>query len=399
MDKIFPIPSEFARLWPLDPGVVYLNHGSFGACPRFVLERQAQYRLQLESQPVRFLMQKMEELLDHSRLKVARFINAAPEDLVFVQNATAGVNTVFRSLRFSPGDEILYSNHTYGACQRLLEYISWQTGARLVEVVYDFPIESPETIVQAFIEKVTRHTRIALVDHIASATALIHPVETIVRELAERGVDTMIDGAHALGSISLDLEKIGAAYYTANCHKWLCTPKSAAILHVRRDKQKGIVPVVISHAGHQAEPFTERFFWPGTNDPTASLCVADAIDYLGTEFPGGWPAIMKRNHDLCLEARDLVCNMLEIARPCPDAMIASMATFPLPYADPVVPIGYKGFDPLQDYLFREHNIEIPVWNWSSPQSKLIRISVQLYNSLDQYHYFATALFNSLDQVR
>ena len=398
MKNNFPAPSEFAKLWPLDQQTVFLNHGSFGACPQKVLDKQHEYRQRLESQPVRFLVRDMEELFDQSRTAVARFVNAQPEDLVFVQNATTGVNTVFRSLNLKPGDEILYTNHIYGACKRLLEFISEKTGAKLVEAYYDFPIASPDIIVQAILEKVTPHTRIALIDHITSATALIHPVETIVKDLDHRGVDTMIDGAHALGSIPLDLEKIGAAYYTANCHKWLCTPKSVAILHIRSDKQKGIVPVVVSHAGYNAEPFAERFFWPGTYDPTAAICVKNSIEYMASLLPGGWPAIMKRNHDRCIEARDLICNMLEMAKPCPDSMIASMATVPLPHRDGAVPHDYKSFDPLQERLFREYNIEVPVWNWSFPPSRLIRIAVQLYNSLEQYRYFGDSLLHTLEEM-
>ena len=398
MKNNFPAPSEFAKLWPLDPQTVFLNHGSFGACPHKVLDKQHECRQRLECQPVRFLVRDMEELFDRSRTAVARFVNAVPEDLVFVQNATTGVNTVFRSLNFMPGDEILYTNHIYGACKRLLEFIAERTGAKLVEAYYNFPIESPDVIVQAILEKVTPHTRIALIDHITSATALIHPVETIVKELNHRGVDTMIDGAHALGSIPLDLGKIGAAYYTANCHKWLCSPKSVAILHIRGDKQKGIVPVVVSHAGYNAEPFAERFFWPGTYDPTAAICVSDAIEYMASLIPGGWPAIMKRNHNLCIEARDLICNMLEIAKPCPDSMIASMATLPLSPLDVAVPLDYKSFDQLQERLFRDYSIEIPVWNWSSPTSRLVRIAVQLYNSLDQYRYFGDSLLHCLKEM-
>jgi isopenicillin-N epimerase len=172
-------------------------------------------------------------------------------------------------------------------------------------------------------------------------------------------------------------------------------PKSTAILHVRRDKQTGIVPVVISHAGYKAEPFAERFFWPGTYDPTAALCVADSIDYLASIVRGGWPAIMKRNHELCVEAINMICSMLEIPKPCPDSMIAGMATFPLPASANSAPVDYKGFDLLQDQLFHRYNLEIPVWNWSAPPSKLIRIAVQLYNSMDQYRYFATALIELL----
>ncbi|MCX6277776.1 MAG: aminotransferase class V-fold PLP-dependent enzyme [Bacteroidetes bacterium] len=391
MQHKLPPSSEFAHLWTIDPQVVYLNHGSFGACPRVILEKQQRYRQMLEKEPIQFLMKNIEGLLDNSREKVASFINANPEDIVFVQNATTGVNTVFRSLKFMQGDEIIYTNHIYGACKKTLEYISRQTGAKLVEAVYPFPIGSSEQIVQAVLEKVTPRTRIALIDHITSATALIHPVETIVKELDKRGIDTMIDGAHALGSIPLSLNEIGAAYYTANCHKWLCSPKGAAILHVRKDRQKEIVPVVISHAGYDAEPFTERFFWPGTWEPSAVLCVADAIDYMGSLLPGGWNAIMKRNRDLCLEARNLICGALEIDRPCPDSMVASMASFPVSVSRDEISHDYKSFDLLQERLFNEYGIEIPVWNWQEPGSRLTRISVQLYNCMEQYQYLTKAL--------
>jgi isopenicillin-N epimerase len=389
-----PAPSEFASFWPLDNNSVFLNHGSFGACPRAILDKQQEYRQRLESQPVRFLIREMEELFDNARHRVASFVNARPEDLVFVQNATTGVNAVFRSLHFNPGDEILFTNHIYGACRRLLEYISGQTGAVLVEVVVDFPVSTPDIITEAVLNKVNSRTRIALIDHISSATALIHPVEEIVRELDKRGIDTMIDGAHALGSIPLDLEKIGAAYYTANCHKWLCSPKSSAILHIRGDKQPGIYPTVISHAGYRAEPFSERFFWPGTYDPSAALCVGDAIEYMGSLVAGGWPALMKRNHDLCLEARDMICNILGIAPPCPGDMIAAMASIPLPLPALDKPPGYKEVDPLQDHLYREYGIEVPVLSWSAPPMRLTRISVQLYNTMEQYRYFGSVLRES-----
>jgi isopenicillin-N epimerase len=391
-----PTPSEYAGLWNLDPQTVFLNHGSFGACPATILDLQRKYQEMLEAQPVRFFMREMEALHDQSRCAVAGFVNAKPEDLVFVQNATSGVNTVFRSLKFKPGDEIIYTSHIYGACKRLLEFVAWQSGAKLVEADYSFPVNSPEVIVDTVLAKVTPKTKIALIDHISSATALIHPVETLVRELDKRGVDTMIDGAHALGSIPLDLQQIGAAYYTANCHKWLCSPKSAAILHVRQDKQKGIVPVVISHAGHTAEPFAERFFWPGTYDPAAALCVAGSIGYMNSLLPGGWTALMERNHRLCLEARELICRELQIPEPCPAAMIACMASFPLPAPESFANMDYKGIEPLQDHLFKNFSIEIPVWNWSSPPSRIIRIAVQLYNSMDQFRYLSEALKQSLE---
>lgn len=386
-----PDPPEFASLWALDPEVIYFNHGSFGACPEFILKKQQEYQRMLEGQPVHFLIRQMEEMHELSRRKAALFVNSNPGDLVFVQNATTAVNTVFRSLRFNPGDEILITNHIYPACRRLLEYISEQTGAVLIEAWYGFPVKSPDVILESILSEVTPRTRIALIDHITSATAIIQPVEKIVKELDHRGVDVMIDGAHALGSIPLDLQRVGAAYYTANCHKWLCSPKSTAILHIREDRQNEIVPLVISHAGHRAGSFTERFYWQGTYDPSAAICVGDAIDYLGSLLPGGWLALMQRNHNLCLEARDLLCREMVIPLPCPDEMLASMATLTLPTPEYVPQFDYKSTDPFQDMLFRDFNIEVPFWYWSQPPCRLTRISAQLYNSIDQYRYLAEVL--------
>ncbi|MEI7982275.1 MAG: aminotransferase, partial [Bacteroidota bacterium] len=209
------------------------------------------------------------------------------------------------------------------------------------------------------------------------------------------GIDTMIDGAHAIGSIPLDLENTGAAYYTANCHKWLCSPKSTALLHVRSDKQKGIIPLIISHAGHRAEPFAERFYWPGTADPTPALCVGDAIDYMATLVQGQWPEIMERNHQMCIRGRDVICNALKIEPPCPDNMVASMATLPLPNPSEISIPDYKGIEMLQDFFFRKYNLEVPVLFWDTPPRRFTRISAQLYNAPWQYSFYAEKLAEAL----
>lgn len=390
-----PFPSEYTHLWALDPGAIYLNHGSFGACTRFILEKQQEYRNRLENQPMKFLVRELESLLDPAREKLAGFANADPGGLVFVRNATEGVYTVLRSLTFNPGDEILFSNHIYFACRKQLEYISETTGAILKEAWYDIPLSDPGEIVEAFLKEVTPRTRLALVDHITSATGLVQPAKQIVRELDLLGIDTLVDGAHALGSIPLDLKNLGAAYYTSNCHKWLCSPKTSAILYVREDRRSLIVPPLVSHAGHKAEPFTERFFWPGTWDPSAVLCAADSIDYLGSIFPGGWPAIMKRNHDLAVEARRLILEELGVEPSCPEEMLASMATYELPTNKLSRPFSYKGIDELQEEIYHEYNLELPIWSWSSPPRRISRISVQLYNSLEQYRFAVSILREKL----
>jgi isopenicillin-N epimerase len=387
----YRFPSEYSHLWALDPEAIYLNHGSFGACTKFILEKQQEYRSMLEGQPMRFMIRQLEGMINTAREKISAFVNSDPGDLVFVQNTTAGVNTVFKSLRFSPGDEILITNHTYYACRKLLEYVAETTGAVLVEAKYDIPVSSPGLITEALVSKVSPRTKIALIDHITSATALIQPVEEIVRELDKRGVDTMVDGAHVPGSIPLDIKKTGAAYYTANCHKWLCTPKSVAILQVRKDKQKPIIPLIISHAGHKAEPFSERFFWQGTLDPSPVLCVPDAINYMASLMPGGWDAVMKRNHEICLQARDLMCRELGLRPSCPDDMNANMSTIELPDLGEMDPPDYKNCDSLQNRIYRKYNLEIPLWYWSQPPRRITRISVQLYNSPEQFRYAAGIL--------
>jgi len=396
---IHPGTSEYASLWALDPDIIYLNHGSFGACPRWILERQDMYRQQLEREPVRFFLREFEPMQQRAREKIAGFVGADKEDVVFVQNATTAVNTVFRSLKFNPGDEILITNHIYPACRRTLEFVCEQTGAELVEAEYPFPLVDPGQITEAILHALTPRVKIALIDHITAATGLVQPVRKIVQELDRLGIDTMVDGAHALGAIPLNLNEIGAAYYTGNCHKWLCAPKASAIIHVREDKQKGIVPVVISHAGAHAEPFSERFFWPATFDPSPLLCAADMVDYMATLLPGGWVEVMERNRILCLEARSILCASLGVDPKAPDSMIASMATLDLPTLEEIPLSGYKKTDPLQDLLFRNYRIEVPVWYWGDPPKRLLRISAQLYNSDEQYRYLGELCQNEVASLR
>lgn len=391
--------SEFSSLWALDSKVTFLNHGSFGACPVFILEKQQEYRQMLENEPIRFMITQVETLLHQSKVKIAAMTGADADDLVFVGNATSGVNTVLRSLKFNPGDEIIFTNHIYGACRKALEFIRHQNGVSLVEAMVPFPVDSPGVIIEAIFKKITSRTRLLLIDHISSATALVHPVEILTKELENKGIEVLIDGAHAPGSIPLNIGLTGASYYTANCHKWLCAPKGAAILHVRKDKQKTIYPLTISHAGYDAESFSERFFWPGTWDPTAYICAGDAVEYMSSLMPDGWRGIMERNRQMCLSARSAICDELGIQKPCPDEMIASMATIPLPPPGNEFPHDYKSFSTLQENLFSKFGIEIPVWNWNQPVSRLTRIAVQLYNHREQYEYLGKALKELIQNER
>lgn len=378
--------------WNLDPAVTFLNHGSFGACPKPVLARQAEARAWMEAEPVRFFSRELEPLFAEALEKLGAFVGARGKDLAAVPNATAGVNTVLRSLSLSPGDELLVTDHGYNACRNAVDFVAQRAGARVVVVNLPFPIRSPDDVVERVVEKVSPRTRLALVDHLTSPTGLLLPIERIVRALAERGVDTLVDGAHGPGQVPLNLRELGAAYYTGNCHKWLCAPKGAAFLYVREDRQKDIHPLVISHGANAVRPgysrFRLEFDWQGTFDPSAFLAVPEAIRFGESLLPGGWDALRKANRELALFARDALIRALEIDRPAPDEMIAAMAAVPLPgEAKPED----GPFDPLQELLWNEHRIEVPVWSWPSPRLRLLRVSAQAYNRREELEHLARLL--------
>ena len=390
-----PPEEDWSRLWSLDPEITFLNHGSFGACPLAILEAQRKYRDQLEREPVRFFVRELEPMLDQAREALSRFVGADAQDLVFVHNATTGVNIVLRSLRFSPGDEILVTDHGYRACRNSLEYAAERSGAEVVVAQLPFPISSEGVAINSVLSRVTQRTRLAMLDHITSPTAIVLPVERLVSELNLLGVDTLVDGAHAPGMVPLDLRSLNAAYYTGNCHKWLCSPKGAAFLHVRRDKQGEIVPLTISHG--QSSRRTDRsrfrlqFDVSATVDPSAFLCIPESIAFLEKLLDGGWKALMARNRNTALAARDTLCRSLQLPTPAPDSMIGSMAAFPLPPIDGGGAAAPNALDPLQDELFERFRIELPVWSWPSPPVRMFRISAQLYNTSKQYETLADAL--------
>ena len=378
-------------LWLLDPDISFLNHGSFGACPRPVLEHQSAMRMRLETEPVLFFRQ-LEELADQARSVLGAFIGADPDDLAFMPNATTGVNTVLRSLRFEPGEEILITNHVYNACLNAATLVAERSGARVITAQIPFPINSPEEVVAAIIERLSPRTRLLLVDHVTSPTALVFPIARIVEEMAERGIETLVDGAHAPGMIPLDVDEIGATYYTANAHKWMCAPKGAAFLHVRRDRQADIVPTVISHGANSPRLDRSRFRllfdWTGTTDPTAHLAIPKAIETMASLVPGGWPALMDRNHQLALQARDLLIDVLDIGPPAPNEMLGAMATVPLPDAlGQSLPAQSTA---IQKWLWEDHLIEVPVNVWPEWPRLLLRVSAQFYNRFEQYEGLAQA---------
>lgn len=376
----------YRLLWSLEPEITFLNHGSFGACPQTVLQKQQEWRRRLEQEPVRFFALELEALLDDARQVLAAFVGADPEMLAFVPNATTGINTVLRSLRFQPGDELLTTDHEYNASRNALNFAAEQTGATVVVAEVPFPVESAAQMTSAVLERVTERTRLVLLDHVTSQTALVFPLESLIPQLTSRGIEVLVDGAHAPGMIPLNLQTLGATYYTGNCHKWLCAPKGAGFLAVHPERQSQIRPLVISHGANSLRTdrsrFRLEFDWVGTADPSAYLTVPTAIQYLADLMPSGWPALMQRNRSLVLAMRQMLCQEFQLPLPCPDELIGSMAVVPFPGGSA---------ETLQTQLFQQYQIEIPVIPWPGAYQRLIRLSAQLYNSPTDYQILAEAL--------
>lgn len=387
---------SLAQHWMLDPSVRFLNHGSFGACPRAVLEHQQALRDALERQPVRFFVDTLLPALDAARKRVAAFVGADPEGLVFVPNATAAVNAVLRSWRWRAGDEILITDHAYNACANVARFVASRSGARVVTAAIPFPVTSPGEVVERILSSVTSRTRLALVSHVSSPTGVVFPVEVLVSALAERGVETLVDGAHGPGMVPLSLEALGAAYYTGNCHKWMCSPKGAGLLYVREDCRAGLHPATISHGVNVPRVADNRlhaeFDWIGTIDPSPWLCVPRAIEVMESLVEGGWPAIMERNRALVLRGREVLCEALEVDPPCPESMVGSLAAVALPDALETREADSPLYtDPLRAALLKTCGVEVPVVPWPAPPRRWVRISAQLYNTLEDYRVLAQAL--------
>jgi len=387
---------SLTKHWCLDDGVVYLNHGAYGACPRRVLEHQQELRDAMERQPVAFFERRYNGLLDESRERLAEFVGADPEGIVHVANATTGVNTVLRSLRLKPGDELLVTDHAYNACRNAMNEVARSSGAMVVVAKIPFPIDRPEQASDQIFSHAGDRTVFALIDHVTSSTALVLPLETIVPALETRGVEVMIDGAHAPGMLPLEIGSLGASWYTGNGHKWLCAPRGAGFLWARPDKRETLHPLVISHGVNSPRPGRSRyhneFDWTGTGDPTAFLSLPAAIDHVGSMIEGGWPEVRHRNRELALAGRRRLLDTLKVPSPAPEEMIGTIASIPLP--DLVSDERY-GADPLQRKLLEVYAIEVPVMAPPMSPKRVLRISAQLYNRPAHYEALASALGEEL----
>ncbi len=388
--------------WRFEPTVSFLNHGSFGACPEPVIAARQAILEDLEANPMTALERAFEPRLDAARVDVAAFVGADPEGTVVVPNATAGVSTVLRSLRFRPGDELLTTDHEYNATLNALRAVADESRARVVVARIPLPIRDRREATEAILAAVTPRTRLALVSHVTSPSGLVLPIAEIVHELDRLGVDTLVDAAHAPGMLPVDVGALGAAYWTANNHKWLCGPKVSGLLVVREDRRHLIRPLITSHGAN--DPRTDRprlwqlFDWPGTQDPSPFLAVPFAIRLLGGLHPDGWPGLMAENHNGAVRARRRLLEALGGEPLAPESMVGSMAAVALPP-------GRLSTDDdarlLRDALATEDRIEVPISPFPVPAARpgpdavpeafFVRVSWQRYVEDDDVERLVQAL--------
>lgn len=379
---------EMLRHWPLDPAITYLNHGTVGATPKKVLAMQQALREEMERQPARFLLRELSgsssrpvPRLREAAEAVAQFVGAKGQDLVFVDNATTGVNAVLRSLGLRPGDEIPITNRAYGAVVNAARFVTERAGARLVTVELPFPRSDRAQIVMAIAEALTPRTRLAILDHITSETALVLPLAEMAAVCRTAGVRVLADGAHAPGAMPLNIPSLGVDYYTGNLHKWALAPKGCGFLWAAPEHQPDLHPPVISWGLGQG--FTQEFDWVGTKDPTPYLSAPAALDLL-QEW--GLAAMREYNHRLAWEAARMLASRWGFAPPAPEAMVGCMVTLPLPGS-----LGKTREEAarLQYTLLYKHHIEAPIL---CLEGRLwVRVSAQVYNEIEEIERLARAI--------
>jgi len=373
-----PLP-ELREEFLLSRELTFLNHGSFGACPRPVFAIYQNWQRELEANPVGFLGLRLPDLLAAASVRLAGYLGTVADNLVFVPNATYGVNVVARSLKLQSGDEVLTSDHEYGAVNRTWRFNCERQGAVYINQPVAVPAPSASAIVDQIWAGVTERTKVITLSHITSPTALMMPIAEICRRARAAGILTVIDGAHAPGQLELDLDAIGADYYTGNCHKWLCSPKGAAFLYARPERQALLEPLVVSHGWNADAPgssqFLDYFTWVGTVDPAAYLTVPAAIDF---QAQHQWADVREACHALALEAQQQILDLSDAAALSADDLWVQMRAVPIPGAA----ADYKP-------LWEKHRIVVPVFEWNG--QTLIRFSIQAYNGPDDIHRLIVAL--------
>jgi isopenicillin-N epimerase len=369
-----------ASAWTLDPGLAYLNHGGFGATPAVVLARQQEWRAAMERNPTGFLVRRLPGLLAEVRARLAGFLGAPQDALVFTGNATAGTQTVIAQTPLGPGDELLTTDHCYPAVLAQLRRAADRSGARLRIARIPLPAEDPAAVAGAVTAQLGNHTRLLVIDHVASCSGLVFPVARIAAAARQAGVPVLVDGAHATGMLPVDLGALGADFWVGNLHKWVCAPKASAVLYAAPHRRAELRPLVASHGVFDG--YQPAFDWTGTRDPSALLAVPAALDFFGDI---GWPAVREHNNDLARRGAELVATRLRTGpSPVGPALAAALRLVPLPGE-----LDEPAARALERHLLDGHGVVVPVtcldgWRW-------IRVSAQLYNTLADYERLADAI--------
>jgi isopenicillin-N epimerase len=379
-----PLRPELRQRWMLKPDLCFLNHGSFGAIPRAVFDAQTRWRERIEADPIEMIGRRRGDMLEEAKVPIGHQFGMRSADFGFVTNATEGVNAVLRSLKFSPGDELLTTNHVYFAVKQAMTLVARQAGATCREIEVPVPIQSSDQIRDTVLNALSPKTKLLVIDHVTSPTALVFPIREIVAGCREKGVLVLADGAHAPGMLPLDVQQINADFYTANLHKWICAPKGTAFLWVAPQHQSSIHPTVISHDLDRG--FVQEFSWQGTRDLSAWLTAPAAIEFLQSF---GFEKVMSHNHQLATWAQQLLTQAWNVnpISPPDGHLLGSMATIPLPA--PMDNLQGDGVIALQQRLYHEFEIENPVLCWGG--QSFLRVSCQIYNETWEYEKLATAL--------
>lgn len=384
--------SSIKQHFLLDPSVIFLNHGSFGAAPKPVFDAYQNWQLRLERQPVLFLGRELNGLLKESREILGEYLHVDSEDLVYIPNATHGVNIIAHSLHLQSEDEILTTDHEYGACDYAWGFVCGKVGAKYIHQHIPLPVHSEEEIVDRLWQGVTSRTKVIYLSHITSPTALRMPVDQICQRAKNAGILTVIDAAHSPGQIPVDLQALGADIVFGNCHKWMLNAKGSAFLYVRREQQHLIDPLIVSW-GYEPTPETttgSRFIdllqWTGTKDPTAALTVPTAIQFMQEH---NWDVVRNDSHEILRKGIEDICNLVNMSPLyfLDSNFYSQMGIAPLPLSNLAV---------LKSRLYDEHRIEVPLIQWQDRQ--FVRISVQGYNSKEDVDALVNALKVLLPQV-
>ena len=383
-------PENLKSLFQLDPDITFLNHGSYGACPRPVFEDYQKWQVMIEQHPVKFMQDDIYQYLDESRSSLGNYINCNKNDLIYVPNPTHAVANIIKNVNLDIGDEVLSTDLEYGSCDRMWFYEAQQKGFIYNRSKVSLPIIDNETFCNDFWRNATEKTKYIFISQITSSTGMILPIPEIVLEAKSRGIKTIIDGAHVPAHIDLDINDLDPDYYVGACHKWLCCPKGVSFLYVKKDQQENIQPQIMSWGwGEEYEEFKDStqlksssrfiniFQWQGTRDMSAFLTVPKAIEF---QEKYDWDSVRNRCKKMIIDARNQISTVTNLPKICPDDWLGQMASFLFP-ADDVAE--------LKKTLYNDYQIEIPAMSYNGYSA--LRISIQGYNSEDEVDYLVETL--------